>query len=529
MKKKALLMLPLLTLSFSLVSCGESSSGYEIEEVDNAGGSAYYEIFVSSFADSNGDGIGDLKGIENKLDYLKDLGISHIWLTPIHSSPSYHKYDVKDYYSIDPSFGTMDDFESLVSSAKSKGIGIIMDMVFNHCSNKGTWYQNWVNAVNSKDTSSPYYDDFSWSRSAKDGYAYDSSVGVYVESNFSGDMPEFNLDSEHVREEHKAIQEFWLNKGVEGFRYDAVLYYYCVNVGGVISGIDDSNIPYLKMLHDHVVSIKEDAYTVGECWVSDSSKIASYSSSGMDMFYFPASGAPSTSSIAIAGVPLNSGASFAKGVAAHQAALKEAGGEATPTYFVSNHDQDRWGGYRNGRANAQNERKVMESAYLLTPGTPFLYYGEEIEMLGSRGAKENTDAKRRQAMVWGGGEAICNQPEGVEAEEQVTKGVAECLKEGYSFINHIKKTLSIRNKYKDLFAEGTFSHLDLDEASLVSFVIQLGEKNYFLLTNGSNSSLDLDLGKQATLLEEIPTLGVKASLNSSKLTLPGYSTVLLEA
>ena len=274
--RKILLSLGLLSLSSSLASCG--TNGYKIEPVSNQGGSVFYEIFVYSFADSNGDGIGDLKGITNKLDYLADLGVSYLWLTPIHKSPSYHKYDVLDYYSIDPKFGTMDDFEELVSKAKEKNIGIIMDMVFNHCSVQSAWFNNWADNIANKE--SKYYDNFKWSLTPKDGYNYINSVGVYVESRFSETMPEFNLDNPYVREEQENIQKFWLNKGVAGFRYDAVLYYYYDQT--------EENVTYMKKLVSDCKKVKEDIYQIGEAWTTKD-KILNYAKSGMHVFNFPTS------------------------------------------------------------------------------------------------------------------------------------------------------------------------------------------------------------------------------------------------
>ena len=117
----------------------------------NANGSVNYEIFVRSFYDHDGDGTGDLLGVKDKLPYLKDLGVKTLWLLPIHESPSYHGYDVADYYSVNPDYGTMDDFDALVESAENYGIDIMIDMVLNHTSNQNPWftqsYQDYVNNV----------------------------------------------------------------------------------------------------------------------------------------------------------------------------------------------------------------------------------------------------------------------------------------------------------------------------------------------------------------------------------------------
>ena len=173
----------------------------------------FYEIFVGSFSDSNGDGIGDLQGIINRLDYLNDgnvnsdksLGIQGIWLTPIFASPSYHKYDAKDYYEIDPQFGTMDDLKKLVEECHKRNVLVILDLAINHSSDRNEWYLNFMRAHQKGDTSDPYYDWYSWA--GKDDipsgktYRRITNTDQYYECNFSGDMPEFNYDNFAVREQ----------------------------------------------------------------------------------------------------------------------------------------------------------------------------------------------------------------------------------------------------------------------------------------------------------------------------------------
>lgn len=526
MKKNLRKILSISLLSLLLSSCG-GSSGYQIEEVDNAGGSSFYEIFVGSFCDSNNDGIGDLKGVESKLDYLKKLGISNIWLTPIHPSPSYHKYDVKDYYSIDPNFGTMADFESLVSTAKTKGIGVIMDMVFNHCSNQNPWFTSWCQAMKDNDSSSEVFEDFSWSRRPKDGYgSYPDAGGVYVECNFDYGMPEFNLDSPHVRAELKKIQDFWLDKGVAGFRYDAVVYYYCINGGGVISGLIDQNVEVMRYLADSAKAKKSDAYLVGEAWIEDPSTLAGYAASTMNVFNFAAAGLTLTGSAGKA-LNINGGPAFAEALVNTQKLLREANPNGDTCFFVANHDMDRWGGYRSGHYKDVEGRRAVASLYLLTPGTPFLYYGEEIEMLGTRDPNSSTDALRRQAMVWGGGEHQCNQPEGRSAPEQVTKGVKESLDDGRSTLNHYRKVLSIRNKYKDLFRKGTYEVLDLDSKYACGFKITLGQDTYYLVHNCYDEPLELKISGPGAIVETIDTNAEAATYKDGTLKLPLYTSVLM--
>ena len=513
--------LPILLLTGLLTSCG----GYDIKEADNAGGSSFYEIFVGSFCDSNGDGTGDLKGIENKLDYLKQLGVSNLWLTPIHASPSYHKYDVKDYYSIDPKFGTMDDFESLVKSAEEHGMGIILDMVFNHTSIQSTWFDKFCEALKAGDKKSEYYDNFSWSEEFKTGYAYNAKAGTYVECNFDKNMPELNLDSKYVRAELKKIQDFWLDKGVAGFRYDAVKYYYCENLGGNnIVGITEKNVPFMKYLAESARAKKKDAYLVGENWVTDQENINTYASSGMNIFNFPTAGIDGSGTAGE--IVLNGGPQyFARAIEEAQAGLAKANPDADLCVFVSNHDTDRWGGFRNGHDHAEEARKVVASAYLLTPGTPFIYYGEEIEMLGTR-TSDSTDAERRQAMVWNDDSITCKQPEGFAVPKQVEKGVGQSLGDGWSMLNHYRKALSIRNTYKDVFRKGKFTAVETKERAVI-FKIEEGGKTYYLAHNCVDKPLTLSLPDGLEILEEINVMQSSPSYSGGALTLQPYSSAFL--
>ena len=191
----------------------------------------FYQIFVNSFCDSNGDQIGDLQGIISQLDYLNDgdpntgddLGIDGIWLTPIMPSKSYHKYDVENYYDIDPDFGTLEDFEQLVSECHRRGIKLIIDLVLNHISSQNPLYKKAVEEVaeNKLDGNAEYFEIHETSYFGSDTQVNVLSNGYACEANFSHDMPEWNLNSEKTREEFTKIAKFWLDKGVDGFRLDA--------------------------------------------------------------------------------------------------------------------------------------------------------------------------------------------------------------------------------------------------------------------------------------------------------------------
>ena len=174
-------------------------------------GSVGYEIFVGSFCDSDGDGVGDFNGIASKLDYLQKLGVHPLWLSPIMPSRSYHKYDVEDYFAVDSSFGSLADFDSLVSKAHALGFKVILDMMFNHSSDRNAWFsQSAVDYANDNESATSKKDWYVWSATSKAGYSYSSTAGAYYEANFTSSMPEFNLDNPAVVDEIHTISKFWI-------------------------------------------------------------------------------------------------------------------------------------------------------------------------------------------------------------------------------------------------------------------------------------------------------------------------------
>ena len=189
----------------------------------------WYEIFVYSFCDSDGDGVGDLQGVISKLDYLQELGVNGIWLMPIHPSPTYHKYDVTDYDAIDPQYGTMADFDQLMQACQARDIHVILDLVLNHTSVEHPWFQTAADYLRTLEPGQepdgnqcPYVDYYFFDQEPKtaDYYPVEGTSWQY-EGKFWSGMPDLNLDNPALREEIKSIMAFWMGKGVSGFRLDA--------------------------------------------------------------------------------------------------------------------------------------------------------------------------------------------------------------------------------------------------------------------------------------------------------------------
>lgn len=193
-------------------------------------GKVAYQIYPKSFKDSNGDGVGDLNGITEKLDYLQDLGIDILWLSPIYKSPFIDQgYDISDYYAIDPLFGTMEDMEELIAEGKKRGIFIIMDLVVNHCSSHHEWFQKAL-----ADPDGPYADYFYFIESDKEPNNWESYFGgsvwepvpgtnKYYLHSFHKDQPDLNWQNPVLREEIYKMINWWLDKGIAGFRIDAII------------------------------------------------------------------------------------------------------------------------------------------------------------------------------------------------------------------------------------------------------------------------------------------------------------------
>lgn len=245
--KKMIVLILLAVLILSMAACAAPPEESQTQTTDQTEPAAmvdpvddnyrtFYQIFVGSFSDSNNDTIGDLRGIINRLDYLNDgnilseesLGVQGIWLSPIFSSPSYHKYDASDYYSIDWRFGTEEDLKELIELCHERNIKLILDLAINHTSSQHKWFQQFKEARTNGNSEDPYYNFYSCATTEQKqgGITYQKLAGVdcWYECNFSGDMPELNYDEPKVREAVLDVAKYYLDLGVDGFRFDAVKY-----------------------------------------------------------------------------------------------------------------------------------------------------------------------------------------------------------------------------------------------------------------------------------------------------------------
>ncbi len=459
--KKIFVIVVLIGLLFVASSCKPKEvevilDGITIEEKDDLY-RVYYEIFVGGFSDSDKDGMGDLRGIINRLDYLNDgdfssgksLGVTGLWLMPIMHSPSYHKYDVRDYKSVDPAYGTLDDFKELADKADERGINIIIDLVLNHTSVYHDWFRDAKQAVKDGNMTSPYLEYYTLVTQEEKipGRTYYPFEGnLFYEGNFSSQMPELNMDSDLVRAEIVSILEFWFDLGVSGFRLDATKYVYYNE--------HDKNISFWNWFMEEVKKIKPDAYVVGETWSPDS-QIANYYESFSN---FDFGMAQSEGMIAQTANGIESVNGFVKYLNNYRNLVLSVNPNAILQPFISNHDMNRAAGYL---SVPDGRMQMAANLYLWSYGTPFLYYGEEIGMKGSRGT-ENTDANRRLAMLWGDRDSVKN-PIGstYDIDRQTNGTVKDQLKEASSLYNYYKKIILLREANPEI-ARGMYTPLDFD-------------------------------------------------------------------
>lgn len=485
----------------------------------------FYEIFVGSFSDSNGDGIGDLRGIINRFDYLNDgkpesgtsLGIEGIWLSPIFESPTYHKYDVTDYYSIDDEFGTMDDLKELVALAHKRGVKVILDTVINHTGDQNEWFKEFCSAHRHDDYENPYYDFYCYSDSANvPGRSFKkiASDDEYYEANFSSNMPELNYDNEKVRETMLEVAKYYLEEiGVDGFRFDAAKYIYFGEKG--------PNIEFWKWYVGELKKIKPDIYTVGEVWDSDN-MVVDYSEA-LNCFNFNMGQTDGQICTTTKHGDVNKYVSY---VSSFIARAKQKNPDAMIIPFITNHDMDRAAGYM---TVASNFAKVSANLYILGPGSPFIYYGEEIGLKGSRGS-EATDANRRLKMLWGDGDTVKDPKEATYGDSRQTNGtVAEQFANENSLYNHYKKLIMIRKANPEI-ALGDYKPLSFADTKVGGFLATYDGKTVAVLHNTTENpqTVDLSTATDVQFSGVVAYAGVgSASLDGTVLTLEGQTSAVL--
>jgi alpha-glucosidase len=362
----------------------------------------FYEIYPRSFADSNGDGVGDLNGIASRLDYLKELGVDAIWITPCFPSPQVDfGYDVSDYEDIDPMYGTLKDFDNLSAQAKKRNIRLILDLVVNHTSDQHPWFkQSRSSRTNPKrdwyiwrDGKAPGQPPNNWlSTFGLSAWQFDPTTNQYYYHYFYPQQPDLNWRNPAVENAMLDVTRFWYKRGVAGFRLDAVDSLFedpALRDNPVLPGLDKFGRPNMQEKYDKKLpevhdalrklrSVAEEygAVLIGETWTSDVSELKAYYGKKNDELQMPMD-------LMMTGFTGLSADQYRK----HIAAVNAAG--HWPVYVISNHDIVRsYTRYGDGTHN-DDIAKMMAALYLTLRGSAIMYYGEEIGM-------ENDDPKNKE-------------------------------------------------------------------------------------------------------------------------------------
>ncbi|MGL5380226.1 glycoside hydrolase family 13 protein [Clostridium sp.] len=531
--------------------------------------SVVYQIYPRSFKDSNGDGIGDINGIIEKLDYLKELGIDVIWLSPVYKSPNDDNgYDISDYCDIMDEFGTMEDMESLLKEAKERGIKILMDLVVNHTSDEHPWF---IEAKKSKDNK--YRDYYVW-RKPVDGkepndlistfsgsaWELDKESGEYYLHLFSKKQPDLNWENEAVRKEVWDLMNFWIDKGIGGFRMDVIDL-----VGKVPDEMIKENGP---KLHDYLQEMNKksfgnhDLLTVGETWGATPEVAKLYSNPSRNelsmVFQFEhisLDKIPGKNKWDLKPLDLRD---LKRVLSKWQTKLD---GEGWNSLFWNNHDLprivSRWGNDKEYRGESA---KMLATLLHGMKGTPYIYQGEEIGMTNiklnsieeyddieirnmykdrlSRGFKheelmESIYAKGRDnartPMQWDDSENAgftTGKPWFVVNENYKEINAKSCLEDENSIFNHYKKLIEIR-KNNDTIIYGDYRLIDPEGCNIFAYTRRYNEDNILVVCNFYRDEIQFSFDEELKRNPEILISNYKDSSKDIKnLKLRPYEAIM---
>ena len=459
----------------------------------------FYEVFVRSFYDSNGDGVGDFNGLTAKLDYLNDgdpqtdtdLGVTGLWLMPIHPAMSYHGYNVTDYYQINSQYGTLDDFKRFLAEAHQRGTRVLIDWVPNHTSDAHPWF------LAALDPQSEYHDWYVWSDKPHGNAWYRAPNGQYYYGFFYSGMPDLNYTNPAVTAQMRDVARFWLQEvGVDGFRIDAIKY---------LSEADRSEHSqathaWLKDFRPFYKALNPQALTVGEVWDS-SGLVADYTAGGDELdlgFDFDLARATVFAVGARRNTLFNETLARDLAVFPHQ----------QMAIFLTNHDQDR---VMSMLGDDVPRAKLAATLLLTAPGVPFLYYGEEIGMLGKK-----PDENIRTPMQWSaeaqGGFTTSNFPWHGLNNDYASKNVAAQQANPDSLWATYRNLIRLRAEHAALRVGETYV-LDVGKSdTLVAMLRATDDEAVLIVVNLgkeaiTNYALTLDNGPLSGQYQIAPLLG----------------------
>ena len=512
-----------LFLVAGVFSCGSSSPTEEEPQsqayqlAGNWPNAVTYEIFVQSFYDTNGDGIGDLNGVTAKLDYLKSLGVEAIWLMPISPSPSYHKYDVTDYRGIHSDYGTEEDFKRMVQEAHNRNIKVVIDLVINHTSAEHPWFKEAV-----AHPEGPYRDYYVWAQRdsiadqiSKKEVALDSdnitqwhsadSTDQLYYGFFWGGMPDLNYDHQPLIDEIFDIGKFWLkDMDVDGFRLDAAKHIFT----------DDrpqDNHRWWELFRAEMKKIKPDVFLLGEVW-ADAEIVGPYLQGLPALFNFDVGRG------IIDAVNQEQGGALLTQILEIQNAYRQINPEYIDAIFITNHDQNRIASELSGN---QQKIKLAASLLLTLPGSPYIYYGEELGMLGVK-----PDEHIREPFNWGPDDEDQGETNWITPKHTTDETVAPLSKQASdssSMYHHYRTMIQMRNDQPAL-TYGTMIPQDAP-AMLSSFLRVHEQDSLWVVHNLSGNAQEME--RQFLNIDEVLFHNGEISVDSQAISIPAYSSVIL--
>lgn len=497
----------------------------------------YYQVLVRSFADSSGDGVGDLRGLADKLDYIEELGATALWLMPIYPSPTYHKYDTTDYYSIDPEYGDMDDFRYLIEEAEKRGIKVILDFVVNHTSIQHPWFKE---AMNPDSKYRDYYiwadEDTNLDRKGPWGQQmwHQAESGDHYMAHFYDKLPsvlpDLNFHNPKVHDEIINAAKYWLELGVDGFRLDAAPHIYFPEEGAANEHYDhEANVEWWKKFESELQKVKPDVYLVGEVW-KEEKIVANYYEGMESLFNFD------LSDLIMKSVKTGENLGIAElqeRVLALYDTKREDG--ATDAVFLNNHDEVRTMTQFKGD---EKKAKLAASILFTLSGNPFIYYGEELGQLGDKTNEpnefgDNPDIHLREPFVWSK-EEDSYRTAWVETKYNTgeTAVVAEEQQnDPNSMFSHYRELIEVRQSSNALMNGGIEAVETSDERVLAFKRSYEGETN-LVVHNLSNETVEVSLTddelKHVNILYATDKVKRNHGQKKINLTLPGQSSVILE-
>lgn len=477
--------------------------------------SIFYQVLVRSFSDGSGDGIGDFAGLRERVPYFTDLGIDALWLMPIYQANSYHGYDVEDYYSIDSDLGTMADFEEFLQEAQDNDVKVIIDFVVNHTSDEHEWFQEALNNPESE-----YRDYYIWEdHETYEGQEIGEEEGWYevdgqiYSGHYNVDMPDLNFRNPAVRQEVKDIASFWLDKGVDGFRLDGV------------PEIDDDvqeTYAWWREFNAHVKSENPEAFIVGENWFHTTEEITPFYSTMESSFNF-------VLAEEILGMANGMSVDIVEELdqihADYERVSSPRGQDLIiDSTIIGNHDMDR---VVTRLQNDRDKAKLAANLQFTLPGTPFIYYGEE---LGQEGQLPNSN--RREPFDWyadASGPGMTEMDDNFDSSSEYTianDGISLEEQEGDSdsMYEHYRRLISIRQS-NPMFFTGEYETIGT-EFGLYGYTINHTDDDYQLTVVHNQRDEERTVNVEAAAVDLYSNAEYQAG---ETITLQPYSSVILES